>query len=438
MPHEQPKGFQLSIMRARQISFFFLMLGSSSLYVVDPFLRITAKNLLPSDVCFVASAIALFFSFPNFLAWEKELWNYPGLTPFILYLCAATFGFMVTAIRTRAVPEFHVFSVLQLGFILLVLCPTILANKREYSNTQKLWLVPMCLIPLAGILSLTDVLGLTNLGDQFGDRHYNVILPANGFALFTAVSAFLLQKMFPFRLATILYTTLWVLACAGTILSGTKAAIAVVALSVVFVLWINRHDIVASKRYLASAVLLLALTLGGGMSVVSAMPELFGRFQKMADFFETGADDYSASLRQDQLKVLVRDLSTKPVLWLGTGLKQYRVIHPEDEIETIHDMYLQQLYESGLLGLIAFVSIFALCIGKAHRCYRRALRTEDREGAKYWACCWFAISAYLLIGFVYPLGYDRQFWILLLLATPSHAEYNRLANHAGGLSQTAA
>jgi O-antigen ligase len=414
------------------------MLGSASLYVFDPFVRITAKNLLPSDVCFMASALAWFFSFPNFLAWEKELRHYPGLTPFILYLCAATFSFMVTAMRTRAVPEFHVFSVLQLGFILLVLCPTILANKREYSDTQKLWLVPMCLIPFAGILSITDVLGLTTLGDQFGDRHYNVILPANGFALFTAVSAFLLQKMFPFRLATILYATLWVLACAGTILSGTKAAIAVVAFSVMFVLWINRHDIVARKRYLASAVLLLALTLGGGMGVFSAMPELFGRFQRMADFFETGADDYSASLRQDQLKVVIRDLSTKPVLWLGIGLKQSRVLHPDDDIESIHNMYLQQLYESGLLGLIAFASIFALCIGRAYRCYRHARRIGDRKVANYWACCWFALAAYLLIGFVYPLGYDRQFWILLLLATPSYAEYNRLANHARGLSQNLA
>ena len=420
-------------MNARRVSFFLLLAGSVALYLLDPFIRISSKNLLPSDIFFVASATFLMFSYKNFLRFETELTSFPGMNAFAVFLLASMLGFLITALRRSVSPGFHLASAAQLVFTFVLLGPLVLAHKNDLSDAKKLWLVHLWLIPFAGLLSLTDFVGLTNLGEQVGERHYNVILDSNfvnGFWLFGLASPFLLQKMFPFRLTTLFYAALWLFACCGTMLAGTRTAVVIVALSVVFVAWLNLDSILNDKRVLAGFLLFLAVTIGGGLRMFDAFPVISGRFQQTKDFFEAGQDDYSASLRQDQLQIVFHDLESKPLTWLGSGLKQYRLIHPEDAIEAIHNMYLQELYEAGLGGLIAFTLIFVASMLKSGRCYRAAAAARDSEARKYWACCLFAVFAYLLMGFVYPTGYYRHFWLFLFLATPSSFEYLKLREAA--------
>jgi O-antigen ligase len=413
-------------MNARRISLYLLLAGSVALYLLDPFIRISSKNLLPSDVLFVASAMFLMFSFNNFLRFEAELTSFPGMSAFATFLLASMFGFLFTSLHRSVSPSYHVASAAQLVFSFVLLGPLVLAHKNDLSDAKKLWLVHLWLIPFAGLLSLTDFFGLTNLGEQVGERHYNVILDSNfvnGFWLFGLASPFLLQKMFPLRLTTLFYAALWLFGCCGSMLAGTRTAVVIIALSVVFIAWLNLGSILRDKRVLIAFLLFLAVTVGGGLRMLDAFPVIFGRFQQTRDFFESGQDDYSASLRKDQLQIVFHDLESKPLTWLGSGLKQYRLIHPEDEIEAIHNMYLQELYEAGLIGFMAFSLIFATSLLKSAKCYRAAAATQDSEGTKYWACCLFAVCAYLLMGFVYPTGYYRHFWLFLFLATPSTREY---------------
>jgi hypothetical protein len=413
-------------MNPRRLSFYLLWAGSVALYLLDPFIRISSKNLLPSDILFVASAMFLMFNYKDFLRFEKELTSFPGTTAFAAFLLASMFGFLVTSLRRSASTGFEFASAAQLVFSFALLGPLVLAHKNDVSDAKKLWLVHLWLIPCAGLLSLTDFLGLTSLGEQIGERHYNVILDSNfvnGFWLFGLVSPFLLQKMFPFRLKTFFYAALWLCACCGSVLAGTRTAVVMVALSVVFVAWLNLKSNFRNTRVLVSSILFLAVTIGGGLTMLDAFPVISGRFQQTKDFYEAGQDDYSASLRRDQLQIVFHDLASTPLTWLGSGLKQYRLIHPEDEIEAIHNMYLQELYEAGLVGLIAFTLIFVASMLKSGRCYRAAAAARDSEATKYWACCLFAFAAYLLMGLVYPTGYYRHFWLFLFLATPSSREY---------------
>jgi hypothetical protein len=416
-------------MNARRMSFYLLLAGSAALYLLDPFIRISSKNLLPSDVFFVASATLLMFSYNNFLRFEAELTGFPGMKPFAVFLLASTFGFLVTALRNSVSPGFHLASAAQFIFSFVLLGPLVLAHKDDLSNARRLWAVHLWLIPFAGLLSLTDFVGLTNLGEQVGERHYNVILDSNfvnGFWLFGLASPFLLQKILPFRVATFLYAALWLLGCGGSILAGTRVAVVLVAFSIVFIAWLNLRNSLHDKRVFAGFLLFLVVAVGGGFLMLELFPVIAGRFQQTKDFFEAGQDDYSASLRKDQLQIVFHDLQSKPLAWLGSGLKQYRLIHPEDEIESIHNLYLQALYESGLGGLLAFVLIFVTSSLKSRKCYMVAASRCEPEVAKYWACCLFAICGYLLMGFVYPVGYFRHFWIFLFLATPSSQEWLKL------------
>jgi O-antigen ligase len=420
-------------MNARRVSLYLLLAGSVALYLLDPFIRISSKNLLPSDVLFVASALFLMSSYKNFLRFETELTSLPGMNAFAAFLLASMFGFLITSLRRSVSSSFHFASAAQLVFTFVLLGPLVLAHKNDISDAKKLWLVHLWLIPFAGLLSLTDFVGLTNLGEQIGERHFNVILDStfvNGFWVFGLASPFLLQKMFPFRLTTLFYGALWLFGCCGSMLAGTRTAIVVIALSVVFIAWLNLGSILRDKRVFAGFLLFLAVTVGGGLQMLDAFPVISARFQQTKDFFDAGQDDYSASLRQDQLQIVFHDLESKPLTWLGSGLKQYRLIHPEDEIEAIHNMYLQELYEAGLVGLIAFTLIFVAPLLKSGRCYLAAAAARDSEATKYWACCLFAVSAYLLMGFVYPTGYYRHFWLFLFLATPSSREYLKLKEFA--------
>lgn len=413
---------------ARRLSFYSLIAGSIALYLADPFIRITDKNFLPSDAIFLLSAILLMFSYHNGVRFELEMTSYPGLKPFLVFLAAAMFGFLLTALRRPVSPTFHLSSIVQLLFTFLLLCPLVLFHKDSIEKARRLWSVHLWLIPFAGLLSVTDLLDLTAFGKEVGERHYNAILDSNfvnGFWLFALASPFLLQKMFPFRLGTLLYGALWTLGCAGTMLAGTRAAVGVAALSIVFVAWLNRKDIFQSSGFFASFVFFLLVTIGGGFRMLNEFPVVLGRFQQTQDFLETGQDDNSVSLRQDQLQIIIHDLRS-PLTWLGSGLKQYRLIHPEDEIESVHNMYLQQIYDSGLVGFVAFFSIFGRCIQKAWQCHSLAWKRGDKAVSQHWACCVFAIAAYLVMGFVYPVGYYRHFWLPLFLATPSLVEVRNL------------
>lgn len=422
-------------MNARRVSFYLLMAGSVALYFLDPFVRISSKNLLPSDVLFVTSAMFLMFSYKDYLRFETELISFPGMYAFGAFLLASVFGFLVTSLRRSVSTSFEFASAAQLVFSFVLLGPLVLAHKNDIRDAKKLWLVHLWLIPFAGLLSLTDFFGLTNLGEQIGERHFNVILDSNfvnGFWLFGLVSPFLLQKMFPFRRTTLVYAALWLSACCGSVLAGTRTAVVIVALSVVFIAWLNLRSNLRNMRVLAASILFLAVTIGGGFAMLDAFPVISGRFQQTKDFYEAGQDDYSASLRRDQMQIVFHDLASTPLAWLGSGLKEYRFIHPEDEIEAIHNMYLQELYETGLVGLIAFMLIFLASMIKSGRCYRAAATARDSDGTKYWACCLFAFFAYLLMGLVYPTGYYRHFWLFLFLATPSSREYLNLKTAAFG------
>lgn len=416
-------------MSVRRVSFYLLWAGSVALYLLDPFIRISSKNLLPSDLFFIASAMFLMFSYDNFLRFEQELTAFPGMKPVAVFLLASTLGFVFASLRRSVSPGFHVASAAQFIFSFALLGPLVLAHKDDLPNARRLWTVHLWLIPFAGLLSLTDFVGLTSLGEQVGERHYNAILDSNfvnGFWLFGLASPFLLQKMLPLRLKTFFYAALWLFGCGGSILAGTRVAVVIVALSVVFITWLNLGSILRDKRVFAGFLLFLVVTVGGGFRMLEAFPVIFGRFQQTKDFFEAGEDDYSASLRKDQFQIVFHDLQSKPLTWLGSGLKQFGLIHPEDDIGTIHNIYLQALYESGLVGLIAFSLIFGTSLVKSGVCYRVAASCRDVEAAKYWACCLFAIGGYLLMGFVYPVGYFRHFWIFLFLATPSSQEYLKL------------
>src|ERR1700704_6995705 len=97
-------------MNARRASFYLLLVGSVALYLLDPFIRISTKNLLPSDILFVASAMLLMFSYKSFLRFETELISLPGMSAFAVFLLASMFGFLITSVRRSVSPSFHLAS----------------------------------------------------------------------------------------------------------------------------------------------------------------------------------------------------------------------------------------------------------------------------------------------------------------------------------------
>jgi hypothetical protein len=404
------------------------MAASVALYLLDPFLRITSRDFLPSDVLFILSFLLLLSSELGPGRFTQELSENPGILAFWLFILAAFIGFLFTAMQRPVVQSFHFFSAMQLVFVFVLLYPLVQVHKNDISKAQKLWSVHLWLIPFAGLLSVADMLGITNVGQDFGERHYSGILDTtfvNGFWLFGLISPFLLQKLFPSRLSSALYAALWLLGCFGTIIAGSRGPLVIVLLSVAFIGWLNRRELFRDARMFAGLVLFVGVLVGAGV-LLGNFPVIFNRISEAQDFVQTGKEDNSLAARSDQYSIVLNEWAHEPLGLLGRGFKQYRVIHPDDPAESIHNIYVQQLYDAGPVGLVAFLTIFAMYFRWCGRFYSRARKQRDIASANYWACCCFVIVAYLLFGFIYPVGYYRNFWLPLFLAVPSYAEYRTL------------
>jgi hypothetical protein len=409
----------------RKASLYLLLGGSIAFYLLDPLVKVADKNFLPSDIFFIMSALVLFLDDSGFSRFRKELMGNVAMGPFLVFIVASLVGFLINASERAVNPGYYFFSALQLIFNFVLLYPLVQSHKDDILNAKKLWSVHLYLIPFAGLLSVTDYVGLTGFGEISGERHFNVLLVSNGFWLFGVVSAFLLQKLFPFRAAAIGFAGLWLLACAGTMLAGTKTTMVVVALSILFVVWLQRKAIFRDVKFFAGFALFL-LVAGSAAWMLQTFSAVLDRVQETRDYIETGNSDESAANRLNQIQTVLNDWRREPLALMGRGFKQYTIIHPEDRDLSVHNMYLQQIYDAGIIGLLAFLLVFWRLFSRTLTCYRYAHANGDSQTANYWACCMFVIATYLISGLVGQIGYYRHYWLPLFLATPSVREYAQI------------
>jgi len=275
------------------------------------------------------------------------------------------------------------------------------------------------MMPLAGLVSVLAYYGFVSWGDKTYYRYVNPLLGVNGFWLFGLVSAFLLHRalngVVRGKVGTVLgYGLLWGLGFAGAVLSGNRGGMVLLVLSVFWVMWyyrplrVRRGLLRVRARHLVVYVALLGL-----LAVGWGMEEKFGVLRVRTQ--EEGiAEASTVSKRIWIAEIALAELPAR-VIW-GAGLNQFQIVHPESP-DTIHNYYLQVLYETGAIGLTMFVWLLLRLLGRAYLFGVVARGSGDEVLIGHANASLFAVLGAMVAGLIYPIPFTRFEWLIVLLAS---------------------
>jgi O-antigen ligase len=220
-------------------------------------------------------------------------------------------------------------------------------------------------------------------------------------------------------------TAALVVALAATASRGGVLAAAAVAVAALF---IYRRQ----RLYILVALALVA-AVGGAWFAVSPNAR-----DRIVNYSDDGAG------RGSLWKVAWWITEDEPVT--GVGLNNFRSIAPAyardpgplrfaeqitERPHVVHNIYLQLLAETGVLGLALFLAVVAACLDAA----RRAVRSFERLGhvdlARLARASMLAICALLAAAFFQSLATDGRLWLLLALGPALLAMTRRVGDVSG-------
>jgi O-antigen ligase len=116
--------------------------------------------------------------------------------------------------------------------------------------------------------------------------------------------------------------------------------------------------------------------------------------------------------------------------WLGVGVNNFRVESPNyvrrpggpedvylitEDPHVVHNIYLQQLAETGIIGLALFATVLVLALRASWRGIRRLEEAGAGRLAGVGKSVFVAQLGGLTAAFFLSNGYDQVLWILLAL-----------------------
>lgn len=242
---------------------------------------------------------------------------------------------------------------------------------------------------------------------------------------------------------------------AGGLIPGTRrpwARVLLLASIAVFGLTLagteSRGGAIAAIVVLVAALLVmrgrrgavLGLALGGLIAATAwflASPE---GFERLTDFNDRGNG------RNELWRIAWEMFTSHPLQ--GVGLQNFvpqapdYVLHPGalqfihliiERPVVVHNIYLQFLAETGLVGLVLFLAVVALSLTASLRAARIYEALGNRAFADLCRCVFLAVVALLTAGFFISSGVDYKLWALLGLGPASLL----LTRNAGGVALAA-
>jgi len=286
-------------------------------------------------------------------------------------------------------------------------------SKADLHLLLRTWLVTSTVVGGLGIIGslLYTTSGITT-GFNEGFRAHGTLEGANLFAAYSLVSVFLAFALltdtrgFRARLFILLSMGVQILAI---IFSASRGA------TVAFLLSALAMGLVCGSHRLRLAMLWMA-----------AMPVLFFVAMSVASPTARGTLDLVINRLVSTQELDSRAHLQRYFLWghaislfgenpvLGVGSGNYKVIIADEKemriTKTPHNTFLRILSETGLIGLLLFLGLFAYC---ASILLRRITPGRQVTQGPMAACLLAGLSAIAIHGLASDFGNFRGFWILL-------------------------
>jgi O-antigen ligase len=221
------------------------------------------------------------------------------------------------------------------------------------------------------------------------------------------------------------------------LLATTRSAVlrlslvgAVVFLAVAFLATGSRGGFVAALLTAVAALVVfrgrriyvvtaLLIAVGIGVPVLSASPDTW---QRLTEYDDGGTG------RVDLWTVAWRMTEDHPVA--GVGFNNFRVVSPDyvrepgslervdflvEQPQVVHNTYLELLAETGVIGLLLFVSLAVACTRAAWLAAKRFEARGDRSMGTVARSVVVALVAMLGAALFLSAGVDQRLWLLLAL-----------------------
>jgi putative inorganic carbon (hco3(-)) transporter len=229
-------------------------------------------------------------------------------------------------------------------------------------------------------------------------------------AFFIAAGLSLVARRWYLQLVLLLSAGLVALALVATQSRGGGVAIAVGTLVAA---WLLRD------RPLPLVLALVAL--GAGIALATAVEP--GALKRLTSFHDDGSG------RVGLWHVARRMTADHPLTGVGIGnfqVQSPRYVLEPGELPSVlliverrqlaHNTYLQQLTETGIIGLAALLAVVGLCLSAGLRAGRLFDARGDPVFAEIARTVVLAIVAVLVAAVFLSIGYDKRLWVLLAIA----------------------
>lgn len=203
------------------------------------------------------------------------------------------------------------------------------------------------------------------------------------------------------------------------ILTGSRAAI-FISLMFIFtflVLKFKSTGILAKKKYLIILILLLSiiLLLIHPNSVSQMLYNRFRRFKEGSVHIDR-RNIYFEDVRKDIFKLGIKTFQNNP--FLGSGpftfeFDKYIKLHGAYTKATSHNMYLEVLSTSGIIGFLPYISVLLIILIDLIR--KKRICTLNSNLYKYYIGLLVGYIGFLIHGFVISSYSERYVWLYITL-----------------------
>ncbi|MDD3179538.1 MAG: hypothetical protein PHQ04_04220 [Opitutaceae bacterium] len=304
----------------------------------------------------------------------------------------------------------------QLAFSFFVLGPVLvdLTGKIGFANC---FLNYAAWIGLAGFLSITDRVGITNFGSLEYFRQENVILGVNGFYIVGPLTPYYLFSLIDalnrkYYIKALIVGVLGVLGFIGLAYAGVRSGLAIAVGGGAFGAWICLRY--SGGKTIAFGGAIIGLTITGAL-IAFVFYLGSSEYPLISEsFINRAASTQGLFYDDDRLGLFKLGLNEiRENGWvIGRGINQWVMVNSNEE--PIHNVYIQAWWESGLLGLLGWILLYLKTVLMLLN--KVLFKEREPEYNGYIYCAVFGLLSLAIAGMVYPVGYSRADWILFLLA----------------------
>jgi hypothetical protein len=292
------------------------------------------------------------------------------------------------------------------AFIFLVVTTT-MSSERSVRVLIGAFVFGGVITVVVGFAGNTTASGTTRLAGGLGDPNFLAAALVPGIALAAGLMAGIRNP----ALRLCLFASIFLLS-AGVVASQSRGgAIAVVVTGLAALVFCRRQRI-----YVIALILLIA---GGGAILFSTTP---GSWKRITHYSDEGNG------RSEAWRIAGEIAGDHPVV--GVGLNQFERVAGDyvhkpgllkfsgifvDRPHEVHNTYLQLLAETGIIGLLLFLTVIAACLRAAWLAGNMFERLGDRASGTLARAVLVAIVAILAASFFVTNPVDQRLWVLLSL-----------------------